>query len=88
MLENMEPGIELRERRETRPFGQLLTITALAPTGRVLAVVEIHVPLAANFNLAERIGGEATAKIEDDARDLATRIALGVQTSPQTKASA
>lgn len=88
MLNRMEPSILLKERREDRPFGQLLTVTALSSSGRVLAVVEIHVPLAPGFKLSERIGSAAAAKIEEDARDLAMRIASGVQAAPQVQASA
>lgn len=73
--------IEIRhDRRET---GQIISAVALAPTGRILGVVDLLVPLMPGFKLAGRIGQAGEDAIIGAAKELARRLAEAVETEPQ-----
>jgi hypothetical protein len=74
--------IKIKTRHEQRQVGQVVSVTALTPTGRILGVVELQIPLLPGFPLAERIGTDAEKEILQIAEQLARRIAVGVQTEP------
>ena len=79
----MDPTeITIKVRKEQRQIGQVVSLTALAPSGRILGVVELQIPLLPNFPLSERIGAEAEQELIQDAQDLVRRIATGVLTEP------
>lgn len=74
--------IIINVQRERRQVGQVVSVTALAPSGRILGVVELQIPLLPNFPLSERIGASAEEELIQTARDLVRRIAVGVLTEP------
>jgi len=74
--------IQIKTRREQRQVGQVISVAAVAASGRILGVVELQVPLLPGFPLAERIGSEAEAEIIRAAEQLARQIAMGVLTEP------
>jgi hypothetical protein len=67
--------------------GQSLSVTVTTPTGRILGVVELQIPLLPGFSLEERIGKQESDRIVAEAKDLARRIAEGVLTEPARKSA-
>lgn len=62
--------------RETRrESGQVFQVIALAPSRRVLGIVELVIPLEPGYSLAERAGEAGQEEILGAARDLAKRLA-------------
>ena len=79
----MEPSdIRIKVRKEPGQIGQVVSVTALAPSGRILGVVILQIPLLPGFPLADRIGIEAEQQLTASAEELARQIAVGVITEP------
>ena len=76
--------IRIKVRKEAGQIGQIVSATALAPSGRILGVVELQIPLLPGFPLSERVGSDAEEQIIATAEDLARRIAVAVLTEPVT----
>lgn len=73
--------VEVRQAR--RESGQVISAVALAPSRRILGVVDVVVPLMPGFKIAERVGQEGEDAIIDAAKELARRVAEAVETEPQ-----
>jgi hypothetical protein len=56
-------------------YGQVFTAKAVTPTGRILAVVNVEVPLMVGIDLVEALGRQALEEIEKAAKDNASRLA-------------
>ena len=66
----------------TEETGQVYTVTVSTPSSRVLAVVNVEVPLQPGHRLADRVGEEKVREIEEQARGIARAVADGVQPRP------
>jgi hypothetical protein len=73
--------IEIRHGR--RESGQVISAVALAPSGRILGVVDVVVPLMPGFKLAERVGKTGEEAIINTATELARLVAEAVETTPE-----
>jgi hypothetical protein len=78
--------VQVKVRRVHRESGEAISFTALAPSRRILGVVEILIPLMPGFSLSERIGIDQEKEILATAEDLVRRIAEGVLTEPTSEA--
>ena len=58
-------------------YGQVYTAIAVKPSGRVLAVVNIEIPLDVQINIRERFGDEWVEQVEQSAADQVKRAAEG-----------
>mgnify|MGYP001495014778 CR=1 FL=1 len=58
-------------------IARVYTARAVTPTGRILAVVNIEVPLMVGVDLKDRFGAELIEEIERSAEEDASKIAAG-----------
>lgn len=58
-------------------YGHVYTAKAVTSTGRVLAVVNIEVPLDIQVDIRERFGGDWVEHVQQAARDQVTQVAEG-----------
>jgi hypothetical protein len=72
-------GRTLKTERGRKSAGQVLRFTVLMPTGRVVGVAEIQIPLIEGFSLAEKVGPANARAIEDDLKAVVVRVADAVQ---------
>ena len=77
-----EQPIRVEIRRKVRDAGQVISAVALAPSRRVLGVVDLLVPLMPWSPLSERVGQAGDDRIVAAADELVHRIAEAVQTEP------
>jgi hypothetical protein len=69
-------------RRGRRESGQVISAVALAPSGRILGIVDVVVPLMPGFKISERVGQAGEDAIISAAKDLALRVAEAVEAEP------
>jgi hypothetical protein len=72
-----EATFKIRESR--RESGQVFEIIAIAPSRRVLGIVELLIPIEPGYSLSERIGTAGQQELLDAATDLARRLADAVE---------
>lgn len=66
----------------TEGYGHVYTAKAVAQTGRILAVVNIEVPLDVGIDIRQRFGEAWVAEVERAAADQVTRAAHGWDAAP------
>lgn len=71
--------ISYKVRESRRESGQVLEVLALAPSGRILGIVEMIVPLMPGYKLSERIGDEGQNSLIESAKAMARKIADAVE---------
>jgi len=79
--------ITVEIRRGKRDSGQTISAVALAPSRRILGVVEVLVPLMPGFSISERVGQNGEDAIIEAAKELARRVAEAVETEPAKEQS-
>ncbi|MGD0770009.1 MAG: hypothetical protein ABSB42_17630 [Tepidisphaeraceae bacterium] len=61
----------------TENFGHVYTAKAVTETGRILAVVNIEVPLDVQMDIRDRFGAEWVKQVEQAAQNQVTQAAEG-----------
>jgi hypothetical protein len=73
----MATEFEVKGEWRKEGYGQVYTAKAVSKTGRILAVVNIEVPLDIQIDIRKRFGREWIDHVEQSARDQVTQVAEG-----------
>jgi hypothetical protein len=73
----MSIEFEVKGEWRTEGFGHVYTAKAVAKTGRVLAVVNVEVPLDVMIDIRDRFGDDWVNHVQDSAHDQVRQAASG-----------
>jgi hypothetical protein len=73
----MATEFEIRGEWRTEDFGHVYTVKAMTAAGRVLAAVNIEVPLDVLVDIRERFGEEWVRHVEQTAQEQVAQVANG-----------
>jgi hypothetical protein len=74
----MKSKFNIRREWRNESTGRVLTVTAVSPTGRVLAVVNVEIPVQVGVDLEDRFGAQVIDDVIKSAEANVTSLANGL----------